>query len=193
MPSRAVVDLPGATPRGASDAPPGSFLRAFGGGLLGASIGGGLGWLIGPVAERELYPDCARSTRDCDGEVYLAPMGVLLGSTVGAIAGARADVDGAATLTAGFGSALGSLIGLAALATASNGRGLWSGIGFVAGAAAGAAFGATIAAPDVQARNGILHRRRGEWALRAPTIMTRPPVGAVQSPTVHVVLVSARW
>lgn len=52
------------------------FLRSFGGGLLGAGIGGGLGALIGPVAEEELYSECSRGIRDCEGEVHIGPIGV---------------------------------------------------------------------------------------------------------------------
>lgn len=171
----------------------GRFLHAFGGALLGAAIGGGLGWLVGPIPKYALYRDCQWRYRDCEDEVHLAPFGVWLGGTVGAMAGAGAEVDGGALLTATFGSGLGSLIGLGAFATASNGRGPWSGIGFVVGAAAGAAFGATVAAPDLPRRVGIVHARGDQWSVRIPTVAAQPPRGSVGRPTVHVVLLSARW
>lgn len=177
---------------GAEASSDGGYGRSFGGALLGATIGGGLGWLVSPVAEEELFPDCRQSTRNCEGEVHLAPIGVWLGGAVGALAGAQADMDGAAPLLAGVAGGLGSLIGLAALATASNGRGAWGGVGFVGGAAAGAAFGATIAAPGARGRNGMIHRSGRDWDLRVPAVAARP-TGSGRPPTVHVVLLSARW
>ncbi len=167
------------------------FLRSFGGGLLGAAIGGGLGALIGPVAEEELYPECSRRTRDCEGDVYLAPFGVWFGSVIGGLAGAQADIDGSATVTAVVGSGFGSLIGLAALATASNGRGPWGAGGFVLGAASGAAFGATIAAPDSSPHAVLSRGKSGTMRWRWPRPILGPSrTGGV---TVHVPVVHIRF
>ena len=167
------------------------FLRSFGGGLLGAGIGGGLGALIGPVAEEELYPECSRGIRDCEGEIHLGPIGVWLGGTVGALAGAQADMDGSAVGLAMAGGGFGSLIGLAALATASNGRGPWGLGGFVAGAAAGAAFGTTIAAYDSASRAVFSRNESGALNWRWPRpVVGRHPAGGM---TVHVSVVHIRF
>lgn len=167
------------------------FLRSLGGGLLGATIGGGLGWLVSPVDIEELNPDCRRSTRDCEGEVHLGPIGVWLGGTLGAVAGARADMDSAAPLLAGVAGGFGSLIGLAALATASNGRGSWGLGGFVLGAAAGAAFGAAVVAPNTS-RRGVLTIEAGrpQWHLPRPAIGPQRDRDGLR---VRVVLLQARF
>jgi hypothetical protein len=167
------------------------FLPAFGGALLGATIGGGMGWLVSPVDVEELNPDCRRSTRDCEGEVHLGPIGVWLGGTLGAVAGARADMDSAAPLLAGVAGGFGSLIGLAALATASNGRGPWGLGGFVLGAAAGAAFGAAVVAPNTS-RRGVLTIEAGrpQWHLPRPAIGPQRDRDGLR---VRVVLLQARF
>lgn len=176
---------------GAEASSDGGYGRSFGGALLGATIGGGLGALIGPVAEEELYPECSRRTRDCEGDVYLAPFGVWFGSVIGALAGAQADIDGSATVTAVVGSGFGSLIGLAALATASNGRYPWGAGGFVLGAASGAAFGATIAAPDSSPRAVLSRDKSGTTRWRWPRPILGPNrTGGV---TVHVPVVRIRF
>ena len=169
----------------------GRFLHAFGGGLVGATIGGGLGWLVSPVDVEELNPDCRRSTRDCEGEVHLGPIGVWLGGTIGAVAGARADMDSAAPLLAGVAGGFGSLIGLAALATASNGRGPWGLGGFVLGAAAGAAFGAAVVAPNTS-RRGVLTIEAGhpQWHVPRPAIGLQRDRDGLR---VRVVLLQARF
>ena len=173
---------------GSSD---GRFLHAFGGGLVGATIGGGLGWLVSPVDVEELVPDCRRSTRDCEGEVHLAPLGVWLGGIIGAVAGAQADMDSAAPLLAGVAGGFGSLIGLAALATASNGRGPWGFGGFVLGAAAGAAFGAAVVAPNTS-RRGVLTIDAGhpQWHVPRPVIGPQRDRDGLR---VRVVLLQARF
>jgi len=191
FPERLALDRGYVGSPGTARSPGGRFLRSLGGGLLGATIGGGLGALIGPVAEEELYPECSRGTRDCDGEVHLAPFGVWFGSVIGALAGAQANVDGSATVTAVVGSGFGSLIGLAALATASNGRGPWGAGGFVLGAAAGAAFGATIAAPGHRSRAVFSVDSTGQPHWRWP----RPVVGPswTGGVTLHVSIMHLRF
>lgn len=180
--------------RATAEADGAHYLTSFGGGLLGAAIGGGLGLLVGPVPQDALFGDQERRRYPYDENdtVHLAPIGVWVGSMVGAMAGARTGMHDKAMLAAGGGSLVGSLLGLATFATASNGRDLWRGAGFVIGSAAGAALGAVLVGPAPEPRGLVRRRGDGLWTLGMPTVNWQPPHAPFGRSHVRVVLVSAR-
>lgn len=180
--------------RGAAvDADRSHYPTSFGGALLGAAIGGGLGLLVGPVPQGALFRDREhrRYLYDEDDTVHLAPIGVWVGSAVGAMAGARTGVRDEATVAAVGGSLVGSWLGLAVFATASNGRTPWKQAGFTIGSAAGAALGAVLVGPAPEPQGVVRRRGDGPWTLGMPTVNWQPVSSGPAR--VHVVLVSARF
>ena len=103
------VAPPASAPSGRGPAPRVHFFRAFGGGLLGASIGGGLGLLIGAVDLNDFETDPAKL--DEEGvKIPLAMPGVLVGSTIGVLAAERAGMEGMEVGLTAVGSVFGGLL-----------------------------------------------------------------------------------
>jgi hypothetical protein len=117
-----------------------SVWHTLGASALGASIGGGLGALIGTVDPDDLDRESGTVFADDDEDgIPLFPIGVWLGTTVGATAALEADVEGPVPFVSVVGSVMGSLFGLlggAALgADSPTGAAIAFGVGGTVGAA----------------------------------------------------------
>lgn len=125
------------------------YLRATGFAVLGATLGGGLGALVGRV-DLDTFDRDARERSIDDPEVLAAPFGIVLGSAVGAMGGAGTPLGGGAVAATAAGSVFGGLVGLMGGAALSNGD-TW---GLAAGGVLGSASGAALAATRFRAVSG---------------------------------------
>lgn len=153
------------------DAP--SAWRALGASALGASLGGGLGALIGTVDPDDIDRESGTVFTDDDEDgIPLFPVGVWLGTTVGATAALQADVEGPVPLVSVVGSVMGSLFGL--LGGAALGADTPAGAAIAFGV--GGTVGAALPAWGHQVRNVHGSRRaiaRSTWHVAARPL--RPP------------------
>lgn len=155
----------------ADEAP--SVWRTMGASALGASIGGGLGALIGTVDPEDIDRKSGTVFTDDDEDgIPLFPVGVWLGTTIGSTAALQADVDGPVPFVSVVGSVMGSLFGLlggAALgADSPTGAAIAFGVGGTVGAAL-PAWGHQV--QNVYGRRALSTRRTWHVAVRP----LRPP------------------
>lgn len=129
------------------------YLRATGFGILGGALGGGLGALVGRVDLDDFDRDARQRSEDAP-EMAAAPLGLVLGSVVGAMGGAGAPIEGDVVFATTAGSIVGGLAGLMGGAAATGGEPWGAAVGGVLGSASGAAFGATRFRPVSGVRAG---------------------------------------
>lgn len=166
----------------ASEGQASRFWPAAGAGLLGGAIGGGLGLLAGDIEIRDA--DCNRRWRSgrCDRDDDETPSipavipGAWIGTTIGALAGARADIESnpGRVLLVGGTTVLGGAVGAGFGAALSGGRG-WAGVsGAMLGAAGSAAFSLWAAARNQSSqRAALLNVGANETQFAVPAVERR--------------------